>query len=85
MVVEFRRRRQHAHSEDVRDEHEYARAYLNFQDDSRINWVMIRAFRRQQRMLRLFRQDGQGLGSTARMKSLRESQRKLEMALSSRA
>lgn len=29
--------------EDVRKEHEFARAYLNFTDDSQINWVMIRA------------------------------------------
>ncbi len=30
-------------AEDVRKEHDFARAYLNFQDDSEINWVMIRA------------------------------------------
>jgi 4-alpha-glucanotransferase len=29
--------------EDVRKEHDFARAYLNFHDDSEINWVMIRA------------------------------------------
>ncbi len=31
--------------EDVRKEHDFARAYLNFKsdDDSEINWIMIRA------------------------------------------
>ena len=29
--------------EDVEKEHAFARAYLNFHDDSEINWVMIRA------------------------------------------
>ena len=42
-MVEFRCGRQHPSSEDVRKEHELARAYLNFHDDAEINWIMIRA------------------------------------------
>jgi 4-alpha-glucanotransferase len=30
-------------SEDIRKERAFARAYLNFDDDAEINWIMIRA------------------------------------------
>jgi 4-alpha-glucanotransferase len=54
--------------EDVRREHEYARAYLNFQDDSGINWVMIRAVLASVADVAIVPlQDVLGLGSSARM------------------
>jgi len=54
--------------EDVRKEHDFARAYLNFHDDSEINWVMIRAVLASvadTAMIPL--QDILGLGTEARM------------------
>ena len=54
--------------EDVLKEHAFARAYLNFHDDSEINWVMIRAVMAsvaENAMVPL--QDVLGLGSEARM------------------
>ncbi len=55
-------------SEDVRKEHEFARAYLNFHDDSEINWVMIRAVLASVADIAIVPlQDVLGLGSAARM------------------
>jgi 4-alpha-glucanotransferase len=54
--------------EDVRKEHDFARAYLNFQDDSEINWVMIRAVLASVADVAIVPlQDVLGLGSEARM------------------
>jgi 4-alpha-glucanotransferase len=56
--------------EDVRKEHEFARAYLNFKsnDDSEINWIMIRAVLASVANLAIVPlQDVLGLGSAARM------------------
>jgi 4-alpha-glucanotransferase len=54
--------------EDVRKEHDFARAYLNFHDDSEINWVMIRAVLASIADVAIIPvQDVLGLGSTARM------------------
>jgi 4-alpha-glucanotransferase len=54
--------------EDVRKEHDFARAYLNFHDDSEINWVMIRAVLASVADVAIVPlQDVLGLGSTARM------------------
>jgi 4-alpha-glucanotransferase len=54
--------------EDVRKEHDFARAYLNFHDDSEINWVMIRAVLASVADLAIVPfQDVLGLGSEARM------------------
>jgi 4-alpha-glucanotransferase len=54
--------------EDVRKEHDFARAYLNFQDDSAINWVMIRAVMASVADVAIVPlQDVLGLGSAARM------------------
>ena len=54
--------------EDVRKEHEFARAYLNFHDDSEINWVMIRAVLASVADVAIVPlQDVLGLGSAARM------------------
>ena len=54
--------------EDVRKEHDSARAYLNFHDDSEINWVMIRAVLASVADVAIVPlQDVLGLGSTARM------------------
>jgi 4-alpha-glucanotransferase len=56
--------------EDVRKEHEFARAYLNFHDDddSEINWVMIRAVLASVADVAIVPlQDVLGLGSEARM------------------
>jgi 4-alpha-glucanotransferase len=54
--------------EDVRKEHDFARAYLNFKDDSEINWVMIRAVQSSVANLAIVPlQDVLGLGSEARM------------------
>jgi len=54
--------------EDVRKEHEYARAYLNFRDDSEINWVMIRTVLASVADVAIVPlQDVLGLGSAARM------------------
>src|ERR1039457_7430072 len=55
-------------SEDVRKEHECARAYLNFRDDAEINWVMIRAVLASVADLAIVPlQDVLGLGTEARM------------------
>jgi 4-alpha-glucanotransferase len=55
-------------AEDVRKEHEFARAYLNFSDDSEINWVMIRAVMSSVADIAIVpMQDVLGLGSDARM------------------
>lgn len=55
-------------AEDVRKEHEFARAYLNFHDDSEINWVMIRAVLGSVADVAIVPlQDVLGLGSSARM------------------
>jgi 4-alpha-glucanotransferase len=55
-------------AEDVRKEHDFARAYLNFHDDSEINWVMIRALLSSVADLAVVPfQDVLGLGSEARM------------------
>ena len=56
-------------AEDVRKEHEFARAYLNFDDaDSEINWVMIRAVLASVADVAIIPlQDVLGLGSEARM------------------
>jgi 4-alpha-glucanotransferase len=55
-------------SEDVRKEHELARAYLNFEDDSEVNWVMIRAVLSSVADVAIVPlQDVLGLGSKARM------------------
>ncbi len=54
--------------EDVRKEHDFARAYLNFQDDSEINWIMIRAVIASVADVAIVpMQDVLGLGSEARM------------------
>jgi len=54
--------------EDVRKEHDFARAYLNFHDDSEINWVMIRAVMASVADVAIVPlQDVLGLGSAARM------------------
>jgi 4-alpha-glucanotransferase len=54
--------------EDVRKEHEFARAYLNFDDNSEINWVMIRAVLASVADVAIIpMQDVLGLGSEARM------------------
>jgi 4-alpha-glucanotransferase len=54
--------------EDVRKEHDFARAYLNFHDDSEINWVMIRAVLASVADIAIVPlQDVLGLGSAARM------------------
>ncbi len=54
--------------EDVRQEHDFARAYLHFHDDSAINWVMIRAVQASVADIAIVPlQDVLGLGSTARM------------------
>ncbi len=54
--------------EDVRKEHEFARAYLNFKDDSEVNWVMIRAVLASIADVAIVPlQDVLGLGSSARM------------------
>lgn len=55
-------------AEDVRKEHEFARAYLNFEDDSEINWVMMRAVLSSVADVAIVPlQDVLGLGSEARM------------------
>jgi 4-alpha-glucanotransferase len=55
-------------AEDVRKEHEVARAYLNFDDDSEINWIMIRAVLASVADVGIIPlQDVLGLGSEARM------------------
>jgi 4-alpha-glucanotransferase len=54
--------------EDVSKEHDFARLYLNFHDDSAINWVMIRAVLASVADLAIVPlQDVLGLGSDARM------------------
>jgi 4-alpha-glucanotransferase len=54
--------------EDVRKEHAFARAYLNFHDDSEINWVMIRAVMASIAEIAIVPlQDVLGLGTEARM------------------
>jgi 4-alpha-glucanotransferase len=54
--------------EDVRKEHEFARAYLNFHDDADINWVMIRAVLASVAEIAIVPlQDVLGLGTGARM------------------
>ena len=54
--------------EDVRKEHEFARAYLDFRDDSEISWVMIRAVMSSVADVAIVPlQDVLGLGSEARM------------------
>ena len=54
--------------EDVRKEHAFARAYLNFHDDSEINWFMIRAVLASIADIAIIPlQDVLGLGSSARM------------------
>ncbi|MGD1106290.1 MAG: 4-alpha-glucanotransferase [Terracidiphilus sp.] len=54
--------------EDVRKEHELARAYLNFHDDAEINWIMIRAVEASVAGVVIVPlQDVLGLGSSARM------------------
>src|SRR5580704_17537267 len=54
--------------EDVRKEHDFARAYLNFHDDSEINWVMIQAVLASVADVAIVPlQDVLGLGSEARM------------------
>jgi 4-alpha-glucanotransferase len=54
--------------EDVRKEHDFARAYLNFHDDSEINWVMIRAVLASVADIAIVPlQDVLGLGNSARM------------------
>jgi len=54
--------------DDVRKEHDFARAYLNFHDDSEINWVMIRAVLASVADVAIVPlQDVLGLGSAARM------------------
>jgi 4-alpha-glucanotransferase len=55
-------------ADDVRKEHDFARAYLNFRDDSEINWVMIRAVLASVADVAIVPlQDVLGLGSKARM------------------
>ena len=54
--------------EDVRKEHDFARAYLNFHDDAEINWVMIRAVLASVADIAIVPlQDVLGLGTEARM------------------
>jgi 4-alpha-glucanotransferase len=54
--------------DDVRKEHDFARLYLNFHDDSEINWVMIRAVLASVADLAIVPlQDVLGLGNVARM------------------
>ncbi len=54
--------------EDVRKEHEFAHAYLNFEDDSEINWVMMRAVIASVADVAIVPlQDVLGLGGEARM------------------
>jgi 4-alpha-glucanotransferase len=54
--------------EDVRKEHDSARAYLNFEDDSEIHWIMIRAVQASVADVAIVPlQDVLGLGSEARM------------------
>jgi 4-alpha-glucanotransferase len=54
--------------DDVRKERDFARAYLNFRDDSEINWVMIRAVLASIADVAIVPlQDVLGLGSAARM------------------
>jgi 4-alpha-glucanotransferase len=54
--------------EDVRKEHEFARAYLNFSDDTEIHWAMIRAVMASVADIAIVPlQDVLGLGSAARM------------------
>jgi len=54
--------------DDVRKEHDFARLYLNFHDDSAINWVMIHAVLASVADLAIVPlQDVLGLGSDARM------------------
>jgi 4-alpha-glucanotransferase len=54
--------------EEVRKEHDFARTYLNFYDDSEINWVMIRAVLASVADLAIIPlQDVLGLDSAARM------------------
>ncbi len=54
--------------DDVRKERDFARAYLNFHDDSEINWVMIRAVLASVADVAIVPlQDVLGLGSEARM------------------
>jgi 4-alpha-glucanotransferase len=55
-------------AEDVRKEREVARAYLNFEDDSQIHWIMIRAVLASVADVAIIPlQDVLGLGSEARM------------------
>lgn len=55
-------------AEDVRKEHEFARAYLNFHDDAEIPWVMIRAVLASVAALAIVPlQDVLSLGTEARM------------------
>ncbi len=55
-------------AEDVLQEHDFARAYLNFHDDAEINWVMIRAVLASVADVAIVPlQDVLGLGSEARM------------------
>ena len=55
-------------AEEVRKEHEVARAYLNFHDDSEVNWAMIRAVLASVADTAIVPlQDVLGLGSAARM------------------
>jgi 4-alpha-glucanotransferase len=52
----------------VRQEHEFARAYLNFHGDAEINWIMIRAVAASVAGVVIVPlQDVLGLGSEARM------------------
>lgn len=54
--------------EDVRKEHDFARAYLNFHDDAEISWVMIRAVLASVADIAMVPlQDVLSLGSEARM------------------
>jgi len=54
--------------DDVRRERDFARTYLNFRDDSEINWVMIRAVLASVADVAIVPlQDVLGLGSDARM------------------
>lgn len=55
-------------SEDVRKEHDFARAYLDLRRDSEINWAMIRAIMASVADIAIVPlQDALGLGSEARM------------------
>ena len=54
--------------DEVRQEHDFARAYLDFHDDAEINWVMIRAVLASVADMAIVPlQDVLGLGSEARM------------------